>query len=83
MRATLVEVYGLLIEVASLAAHRLKGVRSSVATARGLSCWDSWSLEHRLDSCGTQAYVAPQQAGSSWTRDQTSVSCVGGRILYH
>ena len=45
MRATLVEVYGLLIEVASLAAHRLEGARASVAAARGLSRWDSWSLD--------------------------------------
>ena len=51
----MVEVYGLLIEVASLAAHRLEGARASVAAARGLSRWDSWSLEHRLNSCGTQA----------------------------
>ena len=27
--------------------------------------------------------VAPQHVGSSWTRDQTHVSCIGGWILYH
>ena len=55
MRAALVEVCGLLVEVASPEAHRLEGARASVVAARGLSCWDSWPLEHRLNSCGTQA----------------------------
>ena len=27
--------------------------------------------------------VAPQHVGSSWTRDQTHVSCIGRKILYY
>ena len=40
----------------------------------------SWALEHRLESCG---FVAPQQVGSSWTRDRSLVSYIGRQILYH
>ena len=27
--------------------------------------------------------VAPGRVGSSWTRDQTRISCIGSQILYH
>ena len=44
----------LLIAVASLVAeHGLKGVQISVAMANGLSSCNSWTLEHRLNSCST------------------------------
>ena len=44
----------LLIAVASLVAeHGLKGVQISVAVANGLSSCNSWTLEHRLNSCCT------------------------------
>ena len=45
-----------------------------------------------LSSCGFQALepgppcmglLTMQHVGSSWTRDQTCVSCTGGRILIH
>ena len=46
---------GPLIAVASLVAElRLRGVWASVAEACGLSSCSSWSLEHRLSSCGTR-----------------------------
>ena len=53
---SLIVVHGLLITVASLVAeHRLKGSQASIAAACGLSSCDSQVLEHRLNSCGTQA----------------------------
>ena len=50
---------------------RALGARASVVVARGLS------------SCGTRALVAPRHVGSSRTRAQTHVLCVGRRILNH
>ena len=48
----------LLTAVASLAVeHGLWGTRASVVAAHGLIRCDSWSLEHRLCSCDTQAYL--------------------------
>ena len=41
----------------------------------------SQAREHWLSSCGKQALVALQHVGSSWTRDQTQVPCVGKWIL--
>ena len=53
---SLIVVHGLLIMVASLVAeHGLKGSQASVAAACGLSSCGSQALEHRLNSCGTQA----------------------------
>ena len=49
MGATLVEVHGLLTVVAYLVAEQ-----GAVGPA-GFSSCGSWALEHRLDSCGTQA----------------------------
>ena len=47
-------VHRFLIAVASLVAeHGLYGVQASVVAACGLSSCGSWSLEHRLNSCGT------------------------------
>ena len=36
-----------------IAEHGLKSVRISVAVAYGLSSCNSWTLEHRLNSCST------------------------------
>ena len=34
---------------------RLQSARALVVVACGLSIWDSWVLEHRLNSCGARA----------------------------
>ena len=82
---SLVAVCGLLIGVASLVTeHGLWGDWPSVFAARGLSSCSSLSLEHRLSSCDSRAYlVAPCCVESSQTRDPTGVSCIGRQILYH
>ena len=55
---SLVAVCRLLIAVASLVAEqRPQGTRASVTAARGLSSCGFWALEHRLNSCGTQAWL--------------------------
>ena len=54
----IVVVCGLLIEVASLVAeHGLQGAQASLVVSHGLSSCDSWALEHRLSSGGTQAQL--------------------------
>ena len=56
---SLVVVLGLLIVVASLVAeHRLWGSWALVVVVYRLSSCSSWAREHRLSSCGTQAYFA-------------------------
>ena len=51
-------VRGLPIAVASLLAeHGLWGVRASAVVARGFSSCGSWALEHKLSSCGSQAWL--------------------------
>ena len=70
---------GLLIAVSSLVVKtRTLGSRASVVVAR------------RLSSCGAHAQylwrtglVAPRHVGSSWTRAQTRVPCIGRWILNH
>ena len=53
-----IAVCGLLIAVASLVAeHRLWSAQASVDVARGLHSCGLWALEHRLSSCGAQAYL--------------------------
>ena len=81
---SLVAVCGLLTGVASLVTeHGLWGDWASVFAARGLSSCSSPSLEHRLSSCDSRAYlVAPCCVESSQTRDRTGVSCIGRQILY-
>ena len=37
--------------------HRVKGMQASEVAPFGLSSYDSCSLEHRLGSCGAQAYL--------------------------
>ena len=46
---------------------------ASFARAQALGAWASVVLVMGL--------VAPQHVGSSWTRDQTHVSCIGRQIL--
>ena len=49
-----VVMHGLLIAVASLVAeHGLWGTWASVVAAPGFSSCGSWTLEPRLNSCGT------------------------------
>ena len=43
----------------------------------------AWTLEHWSSTGGTQAWAALQHVGSSWTRDQTYVPCIGRQILNH
>ena len=67
---------GLLIAVASLVAeHGLQGPRASVVEAPRLQtqALELWPTD----------LAAPRQLGHSWIRDQTRVSCIGRRILYH
>ena len=55
---TLVAVRGLLIASASLAVeHTLQGTLSSLVVACGLSSCSSRAPEHRLNSCGTRAWL--------------------------
>ena len=56
------------------------GMRASVVVARRLSSCGSSALEGRLSSCGL---VGPRHVGSSWTRAQTWVPCIGRWILNH
>ena len=47
-----------LIAAASLAVeHGHSGTRASAFAARGLGSYSFQALEHRLDGCGTQAYL--------------------------
>ena len=74
---------GLLIAVASPAAE--PGL-----WACGLQELPTWAQELRFSGFRAQAQqlwstglVAPKYVGSSLIRDQTCVSCIGRRILYH
>ena len=40
-------------------------------------------LEHRLNSCGAQGWVARLHVGSSQFRDWTHISCIGRWSLYY
>ena len=40
----------------------------------------AWALDHRLSSLGCTSLVALWRVGSSWTRDQTHISCIGRQI---
>ena len=59
---------------------RALGVQASVVVAHRLSSCGSRSLEHRLSSCGARA---PRHVGSSQTRAETRVLCIGRWILNH
>ena len=53
----------------------------------GFSSWGTWVQLLRIPGSRAQAqelwYTALWHGGSSWIRDQTHVSCIGRRILYH
>ena len=73
---SLVEMPGPVMAVAFLVAeHGLGGARASAAVACGLESAGSVAAVRRL-SC-------PTVYGISQTRDQTSVPCIGRRILNH
>ena len=61
---SLVVVCGLLTAV-----EQGSGTQASVVVVCGLHSCSSHALEHRFNSCGTQALVALQHVGSSQTRD--------------
>ena len=46
----------------------------------GFSCCEARAVAHRLQQWW-RGLVAPEHVGSSWIRDQTSVSCIGGQVL--
>ena len=71
----------LTVVVSCVAEHRLYGKGGSVAATCGLSSCGSQAAEHRLRSCGPRAQL--QHVGFSPTRDRTSISYTGRRILYH
>ena len=51
-------MHGLLIAVVSLAVELgLAGSQAPAVAAHGLSSWGSQALEHRLSSCGPQAWL--------------------------
>ena len=58
------------------------GAQASVVKAHGLSSCGLWTLELRLELWHT-GLVALWQIESSWTRDQSCVSCIGRQILIH
>ena len=45
--------------------------------------WSSGSRTCGLPQLWHRGSVAPQHVGFSWIRDQTHVSCIGRRVLYH
>ena len=73
---SLVVVCELLIALAApVGEHRLWGVRASVVELPGCRAQAQQLLNMGL--------VAPQDVGSSQTRDSTRVSCISMWILYH
>ena len=56
---------------------------ASLVAEHGLSSCSSQSLERRPSSCGARGSVALQHVGTSWTRDQTCVPCIGRQIVIH
>ena len=66
-----------LLPCAGFSLRSLLFLQNTGSRCAGFSSCGSWALELRLSSCG-----APQHVGSSWTRDQTRVPCVGRWILF-
>ena len=58
-------------------------LQSTGSRCAGFSSCGSRTLERRLSSCGARGLVAPQHVGSSRTRAQTCVPCIGRWILNH
>ena len=73
---------GLLSSCCAQASHwgSFSSCRAQALGHVGFSSCGSWVLEHRLNSCGTQA---PWHVGSFRIRSQTHVSCIGRQILYY
>ena len=57
--------------------------RLQQSECKGLSSYDSWTLERRLSVLWSIGLIALQHVESSGTRDQTHVSCIGRRIPIH
>ena len=53
------------------------------ALGRGLRSCGTWAPEHRPEQFWCMGLVAPRHVESSWTRDQTHVSCISRWILNH
>ena len=68
--AALVSMCGLLTAAASLVEQRL--------WSPGFSSCSTWA-----EQWWSTGLAAPQHVDSSWTRDQTSVSCIGRQILIY
>ena len=56
--------------------------RAQAPGHKGFSSCDSWAPEH-CSVIVAHGSVAPQNVGSSRTKDQTHVPCITGRILNH
>ena len=65
-------VNGLLVAVASLVAEQ--GFWASAVVA--------WALEPQAQSFGVHGLSCSMCVGSSWTRDQTHVFCIGRQIFF-
>ena len=59
----------------------LSGCSVWVSHCGGFSCCSTWALGGRAQWLGHMGLVAQQYVGSSGTRNQTCVPCVGRRIL--
>ena len=69
----LIAVHGPLIEGASPVAEH--GLQAHEASSCGTRAQQLWHTSSRMQ--------APRHVGSSWTRAQTCVRCIGRRILNH
>ena len=56
---------------------------ASLAAEHGLSSCGYWTLALGFSSCDAWALVAPGYLGSSQTRDQSCVPCIGRRTPIH
>ena len=77
-------LHGLLSSYSARASHcsGFPRCRAWALGFAGFSSCCSRAVKHRLCSRGL-GLVALQHVGSSWIRDQTCVSSIGRRILYH
>ena len=70
---SLVAAHGLFTVAASLVSGRLHGAQTSTAAALRLSSYDSWAIEHSLNSCGVWAQFF---TGCGIFPDQGSILCL-------
>ena len=66
----------------SISGRTGSSLRSVASCCGGFSCFAAWALGAGLQELWYTGLVAPQHVGSSGTRDQTRVPCIGRRILY-